>query len=186
MFYPISQLQNKVIIDNGDPCVVTQFVFSRRSQGQAVAKCTLKNLKTGVTIVKTYHGNDKVEAAEVKFVPCQFLYKQADSYAFMNNETFEQFELSEELIGDQKYYLVEGLDVTVQMFEGNPITLKLPPKMVLEVVETDPGVRGDTATGGNKPATLDTGLVLNVPLFINIGDKIRINTDTLEYCERAQ
>ncbi|KKP39656.1 MAG: elongation factor P, elongation factor P [Candidatus Peregrinibacteria bacterium GW2011_GWF2_33_10] len=187
MFYPLSQIQNKIIIDAGDPCLVTKFLFSKKSQGQAVAKCTLKNLKTGINIMKTFHGNDKIEAADIKFVKCQYLYENSGAYTFMNNETYEQFDLDQEMIGDQKYFLIEGTDIDIQMFEDRPISVCVPPKMNLKVIETQPGLKGDTASGtAYKPATVSTGLTINVPLFINENDLIKINTETLEYCERVQ
>ena len=103
----------------------------------------------------------------------------------MNNETYEQFEINEEMIGDLKWFLIEGTNVDVQMFEEQPISVQFPPKMKLKVVETETGVKGDTATNASKLAKLETGLELNVPLFIKEGDNLLINTETLEYCERA-
>ncbi len=188
MFYPIAQLQNKVIIDpdTGDPCIVTKFVFSKVARGGGVAKCSLKNLKTGANLQKSFQGNDKVEAADVGYIKCQYLYKEGDNYVFMNNETYEQFEISEDNLETQKYFLLEGVDVDVQMFQEQPISVNLKPKMELKVIETDPGVRGDTAGAARKSANLETGLVVQVPLFINEGDTIRVNTESLEYCERVQ
>ncbi len=184
-FYSIAQLQNKVILLNGDPWIVTKFTFAKQARSAGVAKCSLKNLRTGANIQQSFQGGDKVEAADVRFVRCQYLYKDGDRLNFMNNETYEQFEIDEEMIGDLKWFLIEGTDTDVQMFEDQPISVQFPPKMKLKVVETETGVKGDTATNASKIAKLETGLEINVPLFIKEGDKLLINTETLEYCERA-
>ncbi len=175
----------KVQLD-GDPYVVTYSQHSKQARGGGVMKTKLRNLITGGTVEKTFQGNDKVEPAEINFARAQFLYANGDEYEFMDQESFETISLDKNRLGDVTNFLTEGMDVDIQYFEGNPINIQLPPKMTLEVTETDPGVKGDTATGGSKPATIDTGYVLQVPLFINVGDKIVINTDNGEYCERAK
>jgi elongation factor P len=182
----ISQIRTgKIILLDGDPYVVLKDVFAKQARGAGVMKTIVRNLKTGSTINKSFQGNDKVEEADVGFQKCQYMYNDGENYFFMNNESFEQFELSKEMLGEQIYFLLDGTDVDVRFFEVQPISVNLPPKVVLEVADTDPGVRGDTASGGSKPATLETGLVLQVPLFVKIGDKLRVNTDTQEYVERA-
>ncbi|MBT6068597.1 elongation factor P [Candidatus Peregrinibacteria bacterium] len=182
----ISQIRTgKIILLDGDPYVVLKDVFAKQARGAGVMKTIVRNLKTGSTINKSFQGNDKVEEADVGFQKCQYMYNDGENYFFMNNESFEQFELSKEMLGDQIYFLLDGTDVDIRFFESQPISVNLPPKVVLEVADTDPGVRGDTASGGSKPATLETGLVLQVPLFVKIGDKLRVNTDTQEYVERA-
>ena len=175
----------KVIVLDGEPYAVVKDVFAKQARGAGVMKTTLKNLKTGATVQKSFQGNDKVEEADVGYRKCQYMYNDGEAYHFMDNTSFEQFELSKDMLGDQVYFLLDGNDVDVRFFEENPISVNLAPKVVLEVTDTEPGVKGDTASGGSKPATLETGLVLQVPLFIKIGEKIRVNTDTQEYCERA-
>lgn len=172
---------------DGDPYLVTFNQFSKSGRQGGVMKTKIKNLKTGKVMDKTFQGSDKVERADMSFSKAQFLYQNGDAFEFMDNETFETFEMSADQLGETGNFLVDGSDVDIQNFEGQPINIQLNPKMTFEVTQTDPGVKGDTATGGTKPATLETGyIVKQVPLFINAGDKIVINTDTGEYCERAK
>jgi len=184
--YSVAQLKPGIaIILNGEPYVVTKSEFSKQARQGGTNKTTLRNLKTGANIQQTFGGNDKAEPADLQKARCQFLYDDGSACHFMHNETYEQFELSDELLGDSKNYLLEGGEANVQFFESQPIGVELPPKVVLEVTDTQPGVKGDTASGGSKPATLQTGITISVPLFINIGDKIRINTVEGTYVERA-
>lgn len=184
--YSVAQLKPGVaIILDGEPYVVTKSEFSKQARQGGTNKTTLRNLKTGANVQQTFGGNDKCEPADLSKARCQFLYDDGSACHFMHNETFEQFELSDELVGDGKLYLLEGEEASVQFFEGQPIGLDLPPKVVLEVKETQPGVKGDTAQGGSKPAIMETGLKVSVPLFVNVGDKLRINTTEGTYVERA-
>jgi len=121
----------------------------------------------------------------VRFAKAQFLYSDPSGFYFMRNDNYEQFELDEETIDEQKNFLVDGMDVDILTYNDNPIAVKLPPKVELVVSQTDPGVKGDTASGGSKPATMETGYVLNVPLFIKEGETLRVNTETGEYVERV-
>ena len=134
---------------------------------------------------KTFQGNDKLKPADIRYQKCQFLYADAEGFNFMNLENFEQFNLSSDLIADLKNFLKEDLEVDALMFASHPIGIKLPPKVVLTVTQTDPGVKGDTVSGGSKPASLETGYVVSVPLFIKEGQKIRINTENGTYVERV-
>jgi elongation factor P len=170
---------------DGQPYIVTAYQQSKQARGGSVVNTKLKNLITGKSLPKTFQGNDKIEAADIGFTRAQYLYNDGSDYHFMDGESYEQFSLSKEELGDTTQYLVDGTDVDIQNYDGKPIGVKLPVKMVLEVTETIPGVKGNTADGGSKPATLETGLVVNVPLFIKEGEKIRVNTDTGEYVERA-
>lgn len=170
---------------DGDPYLILNAQHSKQARGSGVCKTKIKNLLSGSILNKTFQGNDKLEPADLSHSKAQFLYGDGENYNFMNSETFEQFSLDNETIGDQANFLVDGMDVDIQSFEDNPIAVILPPKVDLEVTQTDPGVKGDTASGGTKPATLETGFVIQVPLFIDIGDKIRINTESGEYVERA-
>lgn len=146
----------------------------------------LKSLKSGNVIQKTFQGNDKVEPADVGYKKVQFLYgDQSSGYSFMDLESYEQFELDSDTVGDASKFLMDGQEVDALQFEGKPIGIQLPSTVQMKVVETIPGVKGDTASGGTKPATLDSGFKVNVPLFINEGDTVKVNTDTGEYMERV-
>lgn len=184
--YSVAQIKPGVaIIVDGEPYIVTKSEFSKQARQAGNNKTSLKNLKTGANIQRTFGGNDRVEPADLARAKCQYLYDGADSVHFMHNETYEQFEIANEMLGDKKLFLIEGGDVNVLFFEGQPIGVDVPPKVELKVVETPPGVKGDTAQGGSKPAILETGITIQVPLFINEGDVIRVNTEEQSYVERA-
>lgn len=185
--YSITELKPGVAINlDGETFVVATSHHSKQARGAGVMKTTLKNLKTGSTVAKTFQGNDKIKPADVRYSSAQFLYGDDDNLYFMDEKTYEQFEISREIAGNAVNYLVEGNDVDIQNINDEPFNVKLPPKVNLKVEATDPGVKGDTASGGSKPATLETGLVVQVPLFINIGDVLRINTESGEYTERVK
>jgi elongation factor P len=184
--YEITDLKpGRAIQINGEPYIVVSSVFGRKSQSKANMQCKLKNLKTGAFISQNFQGSEKIEEADVGYRRVQYLYSNAGQYTFMDTENYEQFELSAETLGDAVGYLIEGGDVDALVFEGNPIGIKLKATVELKVVETMPGVRGDTATGGNKPAKLESGISVNVPLFIKEGDTVKVNTETGEYMSRA-
>lgn len=184
--YSIGELRpGYAIVLDGEPYVIVAAQHSKQARQGGVTKTKIKNLVTGSVTNKTFQGNDKLEPAHVTSSKCQYLYKDSEAYHFMNNESYEQFGISVEDIDEMGNFMAEGIDVDVKYFEGKAIGVELPPKVVLEVTHTDPGVKGDTASGGTKPATLETGYVVSVPLFINIGDKIRVNTDLGTYVERA-
>lgn len=184
--YEITDLKPGTAIQiDGEPYLVINSVFGRKSQSKANMQCKLKNLKTGSVIAKNFQGSEKIEEADVGYRKVQFLYGNGESYTFMDLNTYDQFDLSAETLGDAVGYLVEGGEVDALVFQENPIGIKLKATVDLKVVETIPGVKGDTATGGNKPAKLETGLTVNVPLFINEGDKVKVNTETGLYMTRA-
>jgi elongation factor P len=185
--YSVKQIKPGVaILWNGEPFMVTKSVFSKQARQGGNTKVTMRNLKSGANVQHTFSGNDKAEPADLSKGKCQFLYADGTQCHFMNNETYDQFEISEELIGTQKQFLIEGNEVSVQFFEAQPIGVELPPKVDLTVLETPPGVKGDTAQGGgSKPAKLEGGATIQVPLFINEGDKIRVNTEEGSYVERV-
>jgi len=170
---------------DGNPFLVLQSTFSKQARGGGTNNTKLKNILTGATIQKTFQGNDQVEPAEIGFSRAQYLYSTGGEYHFMDSTTFEQFTFTAEDLGDATKYLLDGTDVDIQNYENKPIGVRLPPKVDLEVTQTDPGVRGDTASGGRKPAKLETDITIQVPLFINEGDKVRVNTESGEYVERA-
>ncbi len=163
---------------------IVEFQHVKPGKGAAFVRTKMKNLQTGAVVERSFNAGEKVPKAHVDRRPMQFLYEDG-MYHFMDNETYEQIELTEEQLGTAKNFLKENMDVTIMMFQGIIIGIDLPYSVELEVVETDPGVRGDTATGGSKPAKLETGYVVKVPLFINQGDVLRIDTRTGEYIERA-
>ena len=170
---------------NGDPFLVTKNQFMRKDASKPVMRTKLKNLITGNALDKTFLAGESFEFADVEKRKCQYLYKDGEDAHFMDNESFEQFTLSEEELEDTLSFLKEDTEVYVTMYEGNPIGVQLPPKVTLKIVETVPGVKGDTAQGGSKPATLETGATVNVPLFLKEGESIIVNTDTKEYVSRS-
>lgn len=185
--YSITDLKNhtKIILD-GEPYVVIKYSHAQMGRGGAVVKTTLRNLKNGSVLAKTFQGNDKIEPADVMFRQAQFTYVDGDMFYFMDNETYEQVQLTKDVIGDTAYFLVEGNDVDLLYFGEHPINITVKAKVELKVVETPPGVRGDTVSGGTKPATLETGLIIQVPLFINVDDQVRVNTAEKSYVERVK
>lgn len=185
--YTITDLKpGRAITIDGQPYIVVASQFGRKSQSKANMQCKLKNLKTGAVVARNFQGSEKIEEADVGYKRVQFLYgNDDDGYTFMNLDDYDQFVLQPDTLEQSKSFLQEGLEVDALVFDGNPIGINLPSTVVLEVKETIPGVRGDTATGGGKPATTETGLQVTVPLFINEGDKIRVNTETGAYMERV-
>ena len=154
-------------------------------QGRSFRCAKLRNMKTGYVHERTFRAGEKVPTARVEYREMQYLYKSDNEYHVMDTDTYEQMTLSENAIGEGVKYLKENMVVNVAMYEGSPIGVQLPNFVELEVVETAPSFRGDTATGGGKPAVLETGATVQVPFFINVGDKIRVDTRTGEYLERV-
>lgn len=184
--YEITDLKpGRAIQIDGEPYLVINSVFGRKSQSKANMQCKLKNLKTGAVIARNFQGSEKIEEADVGFRKVQYLYGSGDSFTFMDLQSYDQFELPADVIDEAAGYLVEGAEVDALMFEGSPIGIKLKATADLKVVETIPGVKGDTATGGNKPAKLESGITVNVPLFINEGDIVKVNTETGLYMTRV-
>ncbi len=175
----------KVIID-GDPCVILENEFVKPGKGQAFNRVKLRNLKTGRIVERTFKSGETVEAADVVEKELQFLYSDGEYWHFMDPETFEQYAVPKEVVGEAAKWLKEQEMVTVTLWNGVPLLITPPNTVVLRVVETEPGVRGDTATGGSKPAKLETGAVVKVPLFIEEGELIKVDTRTGEYLGRAK
>ncbi len=171
---------------DGVPYIVTFNQFSKTARQGGVMKTKLKNLLTGNVMEKTFQGSDKVEAAEINYKRAQFLYATGDDYEFMDNETYDQVTFSKEKLGDIVNYLSDGTECDIQYFNGNPINVSVQPKMIFEIIETEPGVKGNTAGNVTKNATIDTGYELKVPPFIEKGEKIVVNTLNGEYVERAK
>lgn len=170
---------------NGDPYLVVWNQFNRKQQRKPVMRTKLKNLINGNALDKTFLAGESFEFADVEKRRCQYLYKDADDAHFMDNESFEQFAIPVDQVEGSLPYLKEDTEVYVTLYEAKPIGVEPPIKAELKVVETPPGVKGDTATGGSKPATLETGATVTVPLFINEGDMIVVNTETGDYVSRV-
>ncbi|MDO8648513.1 MAG: elongation factor P [Candidatus Peregrinibacteria bacterium] len=184
--YTITDLKpGRAINIDGDPYLVVSSQFGRKSQSKANMQCKLKNLKTGAVISRNFQGSEKIEPADVGYRKVQFLFRDQTSCTFMDLETYDQFSLQLTTLEGVADFLTDGLEVDALLFGENPIGIQLPSTVNLKVVETIPGVKGDTATGGNKPAKLESGLTVNVPLFVNEGDRVKVNTETAEYMERV-
>jgi elongation factor P len=175
----------KILLDN-DPYAIVENEMVKPGKGQAFNRVKVRNLKTGRTIERTFKSGDSVEAADVVDTDMQYLYADGDFWHFMVPDNFEQYAAGKEAVGDAAQWLKEGTNCIITLWNGVPLQVTPPPHIELKVVETDPGVRGDTATGGQKPAKLETGAVVRVPLFINEGEVLRIDTRTGEYISRAK
>jgi elongation factor P len=168
----------------GDPYVVLESMHVKPGKGQAFVRSKLKNLITGTIINKTWRAAEKVPRAHIETREMQFLYEDNGQYYFMDTETYEQQPINEEQLEGAEEFLKENDIASVQFYENKCIGVELPAAVVLEVVHTTPGLRGDTASGGSKPAEVETGTVVQVPLFVETGDRIKINTETGEYITR--
>jgi elongation factor P len=174
----------KIAID-GQPYVVVDFQFVKPGKGTAFTRTRIKNLITGNVLDKTYKTGEKLEPANVESRTMQYLYQEVDHYVFMDNETYEQTHLGSAEMGDALHFLLPNVNVQVLLFNERPIGVDLPNFVELEVTQSEPGVKGDTASGAQKEVTLSTGHKLAVPLFIQVGDVLRIDTRTGEYVERV-
>ncbi|PID74330.1 MAG: elongation factor P [Desulfobacterales bacterium] len=175
----------KVLID-GSPYIVTEFEFSKPGKGQALYRCKMRNMISGNQLVQTYRSNDKFEKPDLEERKMQYLYSQNDEFHFMDSENYEQIFLTAEQLADNKNYLVDNMDVEMLFFEGQAIDITLPIFVNLEVVRADPWAKGDTSGNDTKPVTVETGYELQVPPFIEEGDKIQIDTRTGQYVTRVK
>lgn len=171
-------------IDN-DVWQVVDFQHVKPGKGAAFVRAKLKNIRTGAVVERTFNAGEKLPKARVDNRQMQYLYENGGAYVFMDNETYDQTEISKEQLGNAINFLKENMTISVMFFQGTIIGVDLPNSVELTVVETEPGIKGDTATGGTKPATLETGYIVRVPLFINEGDVLRIDTRSGAYIERA-
>jgi len=175
----------KIEID-GDPWVVVQFEFVKPGKGQALYKCRLKNMVSGAQVDRTFRSGEKFNEADLMEQEMEYLYSDGGNYCFMNTETYEQEFLSKAQVGEAENYLKDNTLCSVLMFSGKPIGITLPFFVELQIVKADPWVKGDTASGDTKPATLETGHVLQVPPFVEEGEIVRIDTRTGQYVERVK
>ena len=175
----------KLVIDR-QPYIVVESQFVKPGKGQAFFRTKMKNMMTGSTLERTYKSGEKLDKADTEERTMQYLYAEGDVRVFMDTTNYEQIRLSNEQLGDNVYYLLDGTEVDVMFFEGKPIGVTPPTFVELEVVSTEPGFKGDTSSNTTKPAELETGMVVNVPLFVNQGDRLKIDTRTGEYVERAK
>lgn len=175
----------RIILDN-DPCVIVENEFVKPGKGQAFNRVRIRNLKTGRTVDKTFRSGESVEAADVKDTDMQFLYSDGEFWHFMVPDTFEQFAADEKAVADARPWLKEQDVCQVTLWNNSPLIVSPPNFVELEIVRTDPGMRGDTASGGGKPAELSTGAVVRVPLFVEEGEVIRVDTRSGEYVGRVK
>jgi len=174
----------KVMLD-GDPASIVENEFVKPGKGQAFNRVRIRNLKTGRTIERTFKSGETIEAADVVDMEMQYLYNDGQFWHFMQPETFEQVVADKAAVGDNAKWLKEQDVCIITLWNGNPLVVEPPNTVTLKVVETDPGLKGDTSGGGGKPATLETGAVVRVPLFVKEGETIKVNTRTGEYLSRA-
>ena len=175
----------KLEID-GDPYVIVQFEFVKPGKGQALYKCKLKNMITGAQFDRTFRSGEKFKQADLEEVEMEYLYFDGSQYCFMNTSNYEQDMLSAEQIGDATHFLKENTVCSVLLYENRPIGITLPNFVELKIVKADPWVKGDTASGDTKPATLETEYVIQVPPFVEEGELVRIDTRTGQYVERVK
>ncbi|MCL4151172.1 UNVERIFIED_CONTAM: hypothetical protein GTU68_000353 [Idotea baltica] len=174
-----------VVIYNKAPCKVMGFTHVTPGKGQAVVQVKLRNMLTGSQTETRYGATENVDIADVYTSKATFLYKSQEDFVFMDSQSYEQFELSNDVLGNDAFYMQEQLEVTVTRYNEEPIGVELPSTVILEIVETEPELKGATASNSPKPAITDTGLQLSVPAFVKEGEKISVNTQTGEYLSRA-
>jgi elongation factor P len=174
----------KVLLE-GDPYAIVDNEYVKPGKGQAFNRIKVRNLKNGRTVERTFKSGDSLESADVMDTDMQYLYSDGDFYHFMVPDNFEQYTAGKEALGDNAQWLKDGMTCIVTLWNNVPLTVTPPAHVELKIVETDPGLRGDTATGGQKPAKLESGATVRVPLFLNEGDMIRVDTRTGEYLGRG-
>ncbi|MBQ0984156.1 elongation factor P [Streptomyces sp. F63] len=182
-----NDLKNGMVLklEGGQLWSVVEFQHVKPGKGPAFVRTKLKNVLSGKTVDKTFNAGVKVETASVDKRGMQFSYKDGDDFVFMDSETFDQIYISPATVGDAANYLLEGFEAVVAMYEGNPLYIELPAAVELTIEYTEPGVQGDRSTGGSKPARLETGYEIGVPLFITSGEKIKVDTRSGEYLGRV-
>jgi elongation factor P len=186
MQYATAQFRKGLKIEmDGEPFVITDFQHVKPGKGGAFVRTKMKSLISGNTLDKTFRSGEKVDVPDLEDKKMSFLYKGDEGYCFMDTQTYEQMTLTENQIGDALGYLKENVEVEVLLHNGVAIGIELPMFLALRIVETDPGVKGNTVSGGSKPAKLETGLTIQVPLFVNSGENVKVDTRTGQYIERV-
>ena len=181
-----NDLKNGLVLNiDGQLWTVIEFQHVKPGKGPAFGRSKLKNVLTGKVVERTFNAGVKVETANVDKREMNYLYNDGSGYVFMDNQNYEQMSLTNEIVGDAKDYLLENQGAIVAVYEGNPIYVELPASVVLEITFTEPGLQGDRSSGGTKPATVETGLQIQVPLFIEQNTKVRVDTRTGEYLGRV-
>jgi len=171
---------------DGDPCSIIENEFVKPGKGQAFNRVKLRNLKTNRVVERTFKSGDSIDGADVMEVDLQYLYNDGEQWHFMDESSYEQYAADEAAVGEASNWLKEQDICNITLWNGAPIAVTPPNFVVLEIVDTDPGVRGDTASGATKPATVETGAVVKVPLFVDQGELIKVDTRTGEYVSRAK
>jgi elongation factor P len=174
-----------VILFKNNLCRVMDFHHHTPGNLRAMVHMKLRNLMTGSQVEHRFSSTEDIDTADVFLQPATFLYADNNGYHFMNSETYEEVAITDEMIGDGRYYIQEGMQVQLSMYEENPIGIQLPQTVTLTIADTEPGLKGATASNSPKPAKTDTGLQLSVPPFVNIGDQVVVNTESGEYLSRA-
>jgi len=173
----------KLKIDNA-PWIVVEYQFVKPGKGKAIAKLKLKNLKTGQVIERTFKSSEQVEKADFQQLAATYSYKQGDTYYFMDQTSYEMLGISVEVVGESALFLKDDMDCKILLYEGNPTAIEIPTFVELQIAYTEPGVKGDTVSGSTKVVELETGAKVQVPLFINQGEVIKVDTRTCSYVER--
>ena len=185
--YDTSEIRKglKIVID-GVPYAVVDFQFVKPGKGNAFTRTRIKNLMTGAVIDRTYKSGEKLEPAEMEDRNMQFMYKDGQGYHFMDQQSYEEMAVPEDIVGDAAKWLLENMLVMVSVFQSRPVSVQVPNFVEIAVSHTDPGLKGDTVSGAKKVATLASGATINVPLFVNTGDVLKIDTRTGDYVERVK
>ena len=184
--YSTSEFRNGLKIEiDGDAYIITDFQHVKPGKGNAFVRTKMKNLQTGAVLERTFKSGEKIDKPDIEERRMQYLYKDDTFYHFMDLDTYDQIQVGTDRVGDSKAFLKENLEITALFHNGRAIAIDVPNHVVLEIARTEPGVKGDTATGATKPATLETGHVILVPLFLDEGNHVRIDTRTGLYIERA-
>ena len=175
----------KIMLD-GDPCAIIENEFVKPGKGQAFNRVKIRNLKTGRVIERTFKSGESVEAADVVEISLQYLYNDGEFWYFMDTQTYEQYQADGNAVGESAKWLKDQDICLVTLWNGSPLSVDPPNFVVLTITETDPGLKGDTSGGGGKPATLETGAVVRIPLFVQTGEAIKVDTRTGQYVSRAK
>lgn len=174
----------KMMMD-GSPFVVVDFQFVKPGKGQAFTRIKIRNLQSGAVLERTLKSGEKIEKADVEDRKMQYIYQDGDGFVFMDATSGEQIAVAADKLGDDARWLTEGMEVAVTLFNGLPIGVDLPAHVVLQITSSEPGIKGDTASGATKPATLSTGATINVPLFVKEGEWVKVDTSEGRYIERV-